>query len=107
MELSATMTGISQLARLHESMCLLESSGNVYKSHFDHRSLVGLVKLAKGQGRGLTLSNFGITFGGSTRQENKVGNVAPELGKSRKPDLIALGSAGLGFLTALVGLLKA
>ncbi|MGA7384355.1 MAG: hypothetical protein WBW81_06585 [Methylocella sp.] len=69
--------------------------------------LLGLVKLARGQSGGIMLSNFGITFGGSTRQTNQASNVAPESAKSRKPDWLALGSAWLGFLTALVGLLRA
>jgi hypothetical protein len=68
--------------------------------------LVGLVKLRSGQTGGFSLKNFGISIGGRTTQSNRVGNVAPEADSSKKPNWVGLVIAVLGFLTALVGLLK-
>jgi asparagine N-glycosylation enzyme membrane subunit Stt3 len=67
----------------------------------------GLLKLGKGQSGGLTQSNRAMTFGGSTIQTNRVGNIAPGAAETGKPNWMALGTAGLGFLTALIGLLTA
>lgn len=69
--------------------------------------LVGLAKMGSSQSGGFSLKNFGITFGGSMEQSNKVGNVTPPAPeKPAKPDLTGLAIAGLGLLTALVGWLK-
>jgi hypothetical protein len=68
--------------------------------------LVGLAKLRSGQTGGFSLKNFGISFGGTTTQTNRIGNVAPEAASSKKTDWAGLAIAVLGFLTALVGLLK-
>ena len=68
--------------------------------------VVGLVKLRSGQTGGFSLKNFGISIGGRTTQSNRVGNVAPEAASSKKPNWVGLVIAVLGFLTALVGLLK-
>jgi hypothetical protein len=64
---------------------------------------VGLAKA--GQRGGLGLRNFGINFGGTTTQTNKVGNVTPEP-KSAKPDWVGLAIAAIGLVTAVIGLLK-
>jgi hypothetical protein len=66
--------------------------------------LVGLLKA--GQSGGLSLSNLGINFGGTTTQNNKTGNVTQDAGKSNKPDWVGLGIAAIGLLTALIGLFK-
>jgi hypothetical protein len=66
--------------------------------------LVGLAKA--GQSGGFNLSNFGINFGGTTTQTNKVGNVTPEAAKSGKADWVGLGIAAIGLATAVVGLFK-
>ena len=68
--------------------------------------VVGIVKLRSSQTGGFSLKNFGITFGGSTTQTNKVGNVAPEAASSKKTDWAGVVIAVFGFLTALVGLLQ-
>ncbi|MGB6174821.1 MAG: hypothetical protein WBF43_00420 [Methylocella sp.] len=68
--------------------------------------LVGLAKLRSGQTGGFNLRNFGISIGGKTTQKIEVGNVAPEAAPGKKPDWTGLAIAVLGFLTALVGLLK-
>lgn len=68
--------------------------------------LVGLAKLGSSQTGGFSLKNIGITFGGTTTQTNRAGNVAPEAASSKKPNWVGLAIAVLGFLTALVGLLK-
>ena len=65
--------------------------------------LAGLAKLGSSQSGGFSLSNFGINIGSTNRQENTVGNAAPD---AAKPDLLGLAIAGLGLLTALVGWLK-
>jgi len=66
--------------------------------------VICLVGLAK-QG-GLKLSNLGINIGSTNKQTISVGHVAPEATKSKKPDWTGVAIAVLGFLTALVGLLK-
>jgi hypothetical protein len=66
--------------------------------------IVGLAKA--GQSGGFGLSNFGINFGGTTTQTNKVGNVTPEPAKSAKPDWVGLAIAAIGLVTAVIGLLK-
>jgi hypothetical protein len=63
--------------------------------------VVGLAKA--GQSGGLSLSNFGINFGGSTTQTNKVGNVTSEAAKA---DWIGLGIAAIGLVTTIIGLFK-
>lgn len=68
--------------------------------------LVGLAKLRSSQTGGFNLSNFGISIGGMTAQENRVGNVAPEAASSKKRDWTGLAIAVFGFLTALVGLFQ-
>jgi hypothetical protein len=68
--------------------------------------LAGLAKLGSSQSGGFNLRNFGINIGGTNTQTNRVGNVAPEAAKETKPDWIGLAIAGIGLLTALVGLLK-
>ncbi len=68
--------------------------------------LVGLTKLGSSQTGGFSLKNFGITIGGTSTQTNRVGNVAPEEASSKKPNWTGLAIAILGFLTALLGLLK-
>jgi hypothetical protein len=68
--------------------------------------LVGLAKLGSSQTGGFSLKNFGISIGGTTTQSNMVGNVAPEAAPSKRPNWTGLAIAVLGFLTALVGLLK-
>jgi hypothetical protein len=66
--------------------------------------LVGLAKA--GQSGGFSLSNFGINFGGTSTQSNKVGNVTPGSTKSGKTDWVGLGIAAIGLVTAVVGLFK-
>lgn len=66
--------------------------------------LVGLAKA--GRSGGFSLRNFGINFGGTTTQTNKVGNVTLEPAKSAKPDLVGLAIAALGLVTAVIGLFK-
>jgi len=66
--------------------------------------LVGLAKA--GQSGGMSLSNIGINFGGTTTQNNKVGNVTPEAAKSGKADWVGLGIAAIGLVTAVIGLFK-
>jgi hypothetical protein len=66
--------------------------------------MVGLAKT--GQRGGLSLRNFGINFGGTTTQTNKIGNVTPEPAKSSKPDWVGLAIAAIGLVTAVIGLLK-
>lgn len=66
--------------------------------------LVGLAKA--GQSGGMSLSNIGINFGGTTTQSNKVGNVTPEAAKSGKADWVGLGIAAIGLVTAVIGLFK-
>src|ERR1700681_4289410 len=56
--------------------------------------LVGLTKV--GQSGGLSLSNIGINFGGTTTQNNKVGNVMPASTKGGKADWVGLGIAAIG-----------
>ena len=68
--------------------------------------LVGLAKMGSHQSGGFNLKNFGISFGGSTTQNNKVGNITSVPEKPAKPDLIGLAIAVAGFLTSLVGFLK-
>jgi hypothetical protein len=68
--------------------------------------LVGLAKLGSSQGGGFNLRNFGISIGGKTTQTNRVGNVTSSAAKVTKPDWIGLAIAGIGLLTAIVGLLK-
>jgi hypothetical protein len=69
--------------------------------------LVGLAKAGQGQSGGFRLSNFGINFGGTSTQSNKVGNVTPESTKGGKTDWVGLGIATIGLVTAVVGLLRA
>ena len=66
--------------------------------------VVGLAKA--GQSGGFGLSNFGINFGGSSTQSNKVGNVTSEATKSGKTDWSGLGIAAIGLVTAIIGLFK-
>jgi hypothetical protein len=66
--------------------------------------VVGLAKA--GQSGGFGLSNFGINFGGTSTQSNKVGNVTPEATKSGKTDWSGLGIAAIGLVTAIIGLFK-
>ena len=47
--------------------------------------LVGLAKMGSHQSGGFSLKNFGISFGGSTTQTNRVGNIAPVPEKSERP----------------------
>ena len=65
--------------------------------------IVGLAKA--GQSGGFGLRNFGMNFGGTTTQTNKVGNVTPEP-KRAKPDWVGLAIAAIGLVTAAIGLLK-
>jgi hypothetical protein len=70
-------------------------------------ALLFLVGLAKaGQSGGFSLSNFGINFGGTNTQTNKVGNVTPDSTKGGKADWVGLGIAAIGLMTAVVGLFK-
>jgi hypothetical protein len=66
--------------------------------------VVGLAKA--GQSGGFGLSNFGINFGGTSTQSNKVGNVTSGAAKNGKPDWVALGTAAIGLVTAVIGLFK-
>jgi hypothetical protein len=66
--------------------------------------VVGLIKA--GQSGGLSLSNIGINFGGSTTQTNKAGNMIPSASKDARADWIGLGIAAIGLMTALIGLFK-
>jgi hypothetical protein len=66
--------------------------------------VVGLAKA--GQSGGFSLSNFGINFGGTSTQSNKVGNVTSERARGVKPDWVGLASAAIGLVTLLIGLLK-
>jgi hypothetical protein len=66
--------------------------------------LVGLAKA--GQSGGFRLSNIGINLGGTTSQNNEVGNVTPGQAKGGKPDWVGLGIAAVGLVTAFVGLFK-
>ena len=70
--------------------------------------VVGLAKA--GQSGGFSLSNFGINFGGTSTQSNKVGNVTLGSTKSSKTDwvgaTIGLVTAVIGLVTAAIGLFK-
>jgi hypothetical protein len=68
--------------------------------------LAGLAKLGSSQSGGFNLSNFGINIGGRNTQTNRVGNVTPDAAKATKPDWVGIAIAGMGLLSALVGLLK-
>ena len=68
--------------------------------------LAGVAKLGGNQSGGFSLKNFGINFGGSVTQTNKIGNITPEAGKEHKTDWGGIAIAALGALTALVGFLK-
>lgn len=68
--------------------------------------LAGIAKLGSSHNGGLNLKNFGITIGGSTTQENKVGNVAPDIAEPQKIDWSGIAIAALGAITALIGILK-
>jgi hypothetical protein len=50
--------------------------------------LLGLAKV--GQSGGFSLSNIGINFGSTNRQDTKVGDVTPEAAKSGKSDWVGL-----------------
>jgi hypothetical protein len=63
---------------------------------------LGLAKIGSGQSGGFNLSNFGINFGSTNTQT--IRDVAPEAVNSKGPDWVGVAIAGLGFLTALVGL---
>jgi hypothetical protein len=66
--------------------------------------VVGLAKA--GQSGGFNLRNFGINFGGTTTQTNKIGNVTTQSAKSAKPDWVGLAIAAIGLVSAVIGLLK-
>ena len=68
--------------------------------------LAGLAKLGSRQSGGFSLSNFGINFGGSVTQTNRVGDVTPGAAAAAKMDWVGLIVAVLGLLTAIVGWLK-
>ena len=68
--------------------------------------VVGIAKMGSHQSGGFSLKNFGINFGGRVSQTNKMRDVAPTAGRAAKTDWGGVTIAVVGFLTALVGLLK-
>jgi len=68
--------------------------------------LAGLAKLGSSQSGGFNLSNFGINIGGRSTQTNRIGNVTPDAAKATKLDWAGIAIAGIGLLSALVGLLR-
>jgi hypothetical protein len=66
----------------------------------------GLAKAGSGQSGGFNLRNFGINIGSTNTQTNKVGNIVPNAAKTNEPDWVGLTIAGIGLVTAFVGLFK-
>jgi hypothetical protein len=67
--------------------------------------MIGLAMLRKSQSGSFSLRNIGISLGSTSTQSNTVGAVTAGDNKA-KPNWVGLAIAVIGFLTAIIGLLK-
>jgi len=67
--------------------------------------VIFLVALAV-QRDGIKLGNFSINIGSKNRQSFRVGNVVPGVAPSNKRDWVGLAITALGFLTAVIGVVR-